>query len=175
MRHLASVAQVPLPVGTPTTLQCLSSPTSWSRSITTIVAPPVWTTKDAEKLYNMPGWGLGYFRANAEGHVTVHPDANKKRGLDLYRLAMDLNAQGVGLPLLLRFSDILQSRIQALATEFGNAIKEFGYEGSYTTVYPVKVNQQRHVIQEIVEFGAPYGVGLEVREQARAPGGARPE
>ncbi|MEA2723379.1 MAG: arginine decarboxylase [Gemmatimonadales bacterium] len=110
----------------------------------------------------MPGWGLGYFRVNAEGHVTVHPDANKKRGLDLYRLAMDLNAQGVGLPLLLRFSDILQSRIQALATEFGNAIKEFGYEGSYTTVYPVKVNQQRHVIQEIVEFGAPYGVGLEV-------------
>ena len=75
---------------------------------------------------------------------------------------MDLNAQGVGLPLLLRFSDILQSRIQALATEFGNAIKESGYEGSYTTVYPVKVNQQRHVIQEIVEFGAPYGVGLEV-------------
>ncbi len=110
----------------------------------------------------MAGWGLGYFRVNAEGHVTVHPDANRKRGLDLYRLAMDLNAQGVGLPLLLRFSDILQSRIQALATEFGNAIKEFGYEGSYTTVYPVKVNQQRHVIQEIVEFGAPYGVGLEV-------------
>jgi arginine decarboxylase len=92
----------------------------------------------------------------------VHPDANRKRGLDLYRLAMDLNAQGVGLPLLLRFSDILQSRIQALATEFGNAIKEFGYQNSYTTVYPVKVNQQRHVIQEIVEFGAPHGVGLEV-------------
>ena len=110
----------------------------------------------------MNGWGLGYFRANAEGHVTVHPDANRKRGLDLYRLAMDLNAQGVGLPLLLRFSDILQSRIQALATEFGNAIKESGYQGTYTTVYPVKVNQQRHVIQEIVEFGAPYGVGLEV-------------
>jgi len=110
----------------------------------------------------MNGWGIGYFRVNAEGHVMVHPDANKKRGLDLYRLAMDLNAQGVGLPLLLRFSDILQSRIQALASEFGNAIKEFGYHGSYTTVYPVKVNQQRHVIQEIVEFGAPHGVGLEV-------------
>ena len=110
----------------------------------------------------MTGWGLGYFRVNAEGHVTVHPDANRKRGLDLYRLAMDLNAQGVGLPLLLRFSDILQSRIQTLATEFGNAIKESGYQGSYTTVYPVKVNQQRHVIQEIVEFGAPHGVGLEV-------------
>ena len=109
----------------------------------------------------MSGWGLGYFRISSEGHVTVHPDTNRKRGLDLYQLAMDLNAQGVGLPLLLRFSDILRSRIHALASEFQNAIKEFGYEGTYTTVYPVKVNQQRHVVQEIVEFGAPHGVGLE--------------
>jgi arginine decarboxylase len=132
-----------------------------SLAITTTAAPPTWSTKDAEKLYNMNGWGLGYFRVNAEGHVTVHPDANKKRGLDLYNLAMDLNAQGVGLPLLLRFSDILRSRIEALATEFSNAIKDFGYGGRYTTVYPVKVNQQRHVMQEIVEFGAPHGVGLE--------------
>ena len=92
------------------------SPAIRSRAITTTVAPRRWTTKDAEKLYNMSGWGLGYFRVNAEGHVTVHPDANRKRGLDLYHLAMDLNAQGVGLPLLLRFSDILRSRIQALAS-----------------------------------------------------------
>ena len=109
----------------------------------------------------MSGWGLGYFRVSPDGHVTVHPDASRKRGLDLYQLAMDLNAQGVGLPLLLRFSDILRSRIHALASEFQSAIKEFGYEGTYTTVYPVKVNQQRHVVQEIVEFGAPHGVGLE--------------
>jgi arginine decarboxylase len=109
----------------------------------------------------MSGWGQGYFRVSPEGHVNVHPDANRKRGLDLYQLAMDLNAQGVGLPLLLRFSDILRSRIQSLASEFASAIKEFGYQGSYTTVYPVKVNQQRHVVQEIVEFGAPHGVGLE--------------
>ena len=129
--------------------------------IATTVAPPTWTVKDAEKLYNMSGWGLGYFRINPDGHVTVHPDANRKRGLDLYHLATDLHAQGVGLPLLLRFSDILKSRIEALSGEFSNAIKEFGYDGSYTTVYPVKVNQQRHVVQEIVEFGAPYGVGLE--------------
>ena len=129
--------------------------------IATSVASPAWAVKDAEKLYNMSGWGLGYFRINADGHVTVHPDANRKRGLDLYHLATDLNAQGVGLPLLLRFSDILKSRIEALSAQFTTAIKEFGYEGSYTTVYPVKVNQQRHVVQEIVEFGAPYGVGLE--------------
>jgi len=109
----------------------------------------------------MSGWGLGYFRISPEGHVTVHADAKRARGLDLFRLALDLQAQGVGLPLLLRFSDILRSRIVTLAEKFANAIQEFGYEGTYTTVYPIKVNQQRHVVQEIVEFGAPHGVGLE--------------
>ncbi len=109
----------------------------------------------------MSGWGQGYFRVNEAGHVAVHPDGNPKRGLDLFQLALDLNAQGVGLPLLLRFSDILRSRIQALAGQFESAIKEFGYDGAYTTVYPVKVNQQRHVVQEIVEFGTPHGAGLE--------------
>ncbi len=130
-------------------------------AITTTVAAPTWTPKDAEKLYAMNGWGLGYFRVNAEGHVTVHPDGDPKRGLDLYQLATDLSAQGVGLPLLLRFSDILKSRIATLAGHFAHAIKEFGYEGKYTTVYPIKVNQQRHVVQEVVEFGEPFGVGLE--------------
>src|SRR3989442_1166927 len=68
-----------------------------------------WSIKDAEKLYNMRGWGLGYFRINAEGHVSVHPDQSGDRAIDLYRLALDLNAQGIGLPLLLRFSDILKA------------------------------------------------------------------
>ncbi|MBK8004669.1 MAG: biosynthetic arginine decarboxylase [Gemmatimonadetes bacterium] len=125
------------------------------------MANVTWSAKDAEKLYNTQGWGLGFFRVNAEGRVTVHPDGNPKRGLDLYQLATDLQAQGVGLPLLLRFSDILRVRIQTLATQFQNAITEFGYTGSYTTVYPIKVNQQRHVVQEIVEFGSAHGVGLE--------------
>jgi arginine decarboxylase len=107
------------------------------------------------------GWGLGFFRINAEGNLTVHPDLDPARGLDLYHLATDLSAQGVGLPLLLRFSDILKTRIEALARNFHAAIEEFGYEGRYTTVYPIKVNQQRHVVQEIVEFGTPHGVGLE--------------
>ena len=109
----------------------------------------------------MPGWGLGFFRTNADGHVTVHADGDPARGLDLYQLALDLQAQGVGLPLLLRFSDILRARISQLAEVFAKAIAEFGYDGSYTTVYPIKVNQQRHVVQEIVEFGAAHGVGLE--------------
>jgi arginine decarboxylase len=124
-------------------------------------ADPAWSLRDAEKLYNMAGWGLGHFRINEHGHVSVHPDGDPARGVDLYQIAMDLHAQGVGLPLLLRFSDILRSRIEALGGEFRRAIEEFGYEGTYTTVYPIKVNQQRHVVQEIVEFGTPLGVGLE--------------
>jgi arginine decarboxylase len=96
----------------------------------------------------------------------VHTDAEPTGGLDLYRLALDLNAQGMSLPLLVRFSDILRSRIELLAEEFGRAIAEFGYEGRYNTVYPIKVNQQRHVVEEIVEFGRPYGVGLECGSKA---------
>ncbi len=114
----------------------------------------------------MKGWGLGFFRINPEGRVAVHPDGNSERGLDLYNLAMDLNAQGVGLPLLLRFSDILKTRITDLATQFGTAISESGYAGSYTTVYPIKTNQQRHVLEEILEFGTPFGVGLESGSKA---------
>jgi len=125
------------------------------------IANSAWSIKDAEKLYNMRGWGLGYFRTNAEGHVTVHPDQDGDRSIDLYRLALDLSAQGIGLPLLLRFSDILKARIAALATEFRRAIEESGYGGTYTSVYPIKVNQQRHVVEEIAAFGSPFGVGLE--------------
>lgn len=114
----------------------------------------------------MPGWGLGYFRINAEGHVVVRPDPADAKELDVFQLAMDLSAQGVGLPLLLRFSDILQARITTLASDFQRAMEEFEYTGSYTTVYPVKVNQQRHVVEEIVEYGGPFGVGLECGSKA---------
>jgi arginine decarboxylase len=127
---------------------------------------PTWSVKDSDKLYNMPGWGKGFFRINAEGHVTVHADGRSNGGLDLYRLALDLNAQGMQLPLLVRFSDILKARIGLLAGEFRRAIDEFGYEGTYTSVYPIKVNQQRHVVEEIVEFGSPVGVGLECGSKA---------
>lgn len=121
-----------------------------------------WTIEDSRELYNLDGWGVGYFDINEKGHVTVHPTRDPERGLDLFELAMDLQAQGIGLPMLLRFSDILRTRIETLAERFQAAIKEFGYEGSYTTVYPIKVNQQRHVIEEIVAFGERFNVGLEV-------------
>ncbi|HEX7243814.1 MAG TPA: biosynthetic arginine decarboxylase [Longimicrobiaceae bacterium] len=128
----------------------------------TIDTKKKWTTDDSRDLYNVDGWGIGYFGINEQGHATVHPTKDAGRGLDLFDLAMDLEAQGVGLPLLLRFSDILRARIATLSDRFGNAIREYGYEGRYTTVYPIKVNQQRHVVEEIVAFGEEFGVGLEV-------------
>ncbi len=121
-----------------------------------------WTIDDSRDLYNVAGWGIGFFDINEEGHVVVRPDkARKERELDLYELVTDLAEQGVGLPMLLRFSDILRSRIEMIRQRFLHAMEEFGYDGGYTLVYPIKVNQQRHVVEEIVDFGRPYGVGLE--------------
>jgi arginine decarboxylase len=125
-------------------------------------SPPSWTIESARELYNIEGWGAGYFDINERGHVVVRPDRDRPdRALDLFDLARDLEEQGVALPVLLRFSDILQSRIESLSERFESAIKEFEYQGGYTSVYPIKVNQQRHVVEEIVQFGKAHGVGLE--------------
>jgi arginine decarboxylase len=130
-------------------------------------APPAepvepWTVDSARSLYNVEGWGIGFFDINEAGHVVVRPDREKTdRELDLFELANDLEEQGVGLPLLLRFSDILRTRIESLNAKFAHAREEYGSQGGYTTVYPIKVNQQRHVVEEIVEFGKTAGVGLE--------------
>ena len=126
------------------------------------VPATAWSIEDSRALYNIEGWGIGYFDINEQGHAVVCPDrARPDRRLDLFNMAMDLGEQGVGLPVLLRFSDILRSRIETLVRTFRRAIEEFEYQGSYTLVYPIKVNQQRHVVEEIVQFGAPHGVGLE--------------
>jgi arginine decarboxylase len=128
-----------------------------------IVGPRAdWTIEKARALYNIEGWGAGFFDIDEQGHVVVRPDKeHPERQLSLYELANDLEEQGVAMPVLLRFSDILRSRIEALSERFHNAIREFEYVGGYTTVYPIKVNQQRHVVEEIVQFGAKHGVGLE--------------
>ena len=125
-------------------------------------AEDTWSIEAARALYNIDGWGAGYFDINEAGHVVVRPDRkHPERELDLLDLATDLEAQGVAMPVLLRFSDILRSRIESLSSRFEEAIREFEYEGGYTTVYPIKVNQQRHVVEEIVQFGKAHGVGLE--------------
>jgi arginine decarboxylase len=125
-------------------------------------AAPAWTIDAARALYNIEGWGAGFFDINEKGHVVVRPDKERpEHTVDLFEVTNDLEEQGIALPVLLRFSDILRSRIEALTTRFQQAREEFAYTGGYTTVYPIKVNQQRHVVEEIVEFGKAHGVGLE--------------
>src|SRR4051812_36345294 len=121
-----------------------------------------WTIDSARALYNIEGWGAGFFDINEKGHVIVRPDKEQpEHVVDLFEITNDLEEQGIALPVLLRFSDILRSRINGLTDRFEQAREEFGYTGGYTTVYPIKVNQQRHVVEEIVEFGQKHRVGLE--------------
>ncbi|MEO7712089.1 MAG: arginine decarboxylase, partial [Gemmatimonadaceae bacterium] len=136
--------------------------TQTAESIAPARADSSWTVDKARTLYNVEGWGAGFFDIDERGHVVVRPDKeHPERQLSLHDLANDLEEQGVALPVLLRFSDILRSRIEALSERFANAIAEYEYVGGYTTVYPIKVNQQRHVVEEIVQFGNKHGVGLE--------------
>jgi arginine decarboxylase len=120
-----------------------------------------WTIKDSLELYKVPQWGGGYFGINEAGRLEVHPAGNDGPRVDLLELVQDLTRRGLRTPLLLRFSDLLASRVTQLVSSFETAIEHYGYEGSYRGVYPIKVNQQRHVVEEIVQFGANKGIGLE--------------
>lgn len=118
-----------------------------------------WTLDQARAVYNIDRWGGGYFDIAPNGHLLVcslrdHP------GVDLHALAGALQTQGYGLPVLVRFSHILHDRIDTLYNAFATALKDYGYQGRYTAVYPIKVNQQRKVVSEIVRHGNTR-IGLE--------------
>ncbi len=131
-------------------------------AVTEPVEPAIWSIDAARALYNVQGWGAGYFDINDRGHAVVRPSRrNPTQEVDLFDLSQDLEEQGIDLPVLLRFSEILHSRIEQLNNRFNAAIEEFEYTGGYTLVYPIKVNQQRQVLEEIVEFGREGGIGLE--------------
>ncbi|UCD10880.1 MAG: biosynthetic arginine decarboxylase [Nitrospinaceae bacterium] len=120
-----------------------------------------WTIEESRDLYNIEGWGAGYFDINRDGHIVVKPRHNGKQEIDLKHLVNDIQDRGYSLPALIRFSDVLKSSIDNLAGGFHKAIQEYGYTGRYHGVYPIKVNQQRQVVDEIVKFGRPYNIGLE--------------
>ena len=120
-----------------------------------------WTVRDSLELYNVNSWGAGFFTISDKGHVEVRPRGENGPCIDLPDLVQDLMQRDLRTPMLVRFSDILASRVQGLCAVFDKAIEEYGYTGGYRGVYPIKVNQQRHVVEEIVQFGAPHRVGLE--------------
>lgn len=120
-----------------------------------------WSTADAAELYDVGRWGKGYFSISPQGHLLVHPERDPRRSIDLKHLVDSMQLRGLDLPLLLRFNGILKDRIRELHDVFARAIADHKYAGSYACVYPVKVNQQRHVVEQVVEYGKHHGFGLE--------------
>ncbi len=120
-----------------------------------------WRIEDSAELYNIAGWGLNYFNINQQGHVTVMPRQKKGPAIDIKELIDELCLRDVAMPVLLRFPDILDDRIETISACFRRAADEYNYKGNYCTVYPIKVNQQRPVVEEIVRYGKKFLIGLE--------------
>jgi len=121
-----------------------------------------WDVARAINTYNIARWGNGYFGVNDAGNMTVRPVQDQGPALDLMAVTEEARDRGLTFPLLLRFQDLLRHRVQVLNEEFRAAIAEAGYQGQYRGVFPIKVNQLREVVEEIMDAGAPYKFGLEV-------------
>jgi len=122
-----------------------------------------WNHLDSEALYNVSRWGADFFRVNERGHVEVTPDgAGSTASVDLHDLIGEIRLRGVATPILLRFDGVLRTRVRQIGEAFDNARQEFEYEAPYRTVYPIKVNQDRHVVEALLEEGRGRQMGLEV-------------
>jgi arginine decarboxylase len=128
------------------------TPSDWTRA---------WTIEQSEDLYRITGWGEPYFSINAAGHVTVSPQGERGSTLDLFELVKALKRRNLELPLLIRFPDILEDRIERLNSVFAKAIARYNYPGIYRGVFPVKCNQQRHLVEALVKYGERHQFGLE--------------
>src|SRR4029077_19480965 len=120
-----------------------------------------WSVEDSLELYNVLSWGLGYFSINSAGHVVVRPDTTATNEIDLLEVVQGLQERDLSAPVVIRFSDILAHRLRHLHTAFAQAITETDYRNRYTAVYPIKVNQQRLVVEEVFRYGREFGFGLE--------------
>jgi arginine decarboxylase len=128
---------------------------------TAVGIPRKWTVADSAEVYGTKYWGHNYFSIAESGNAVAHPGGADGPSIDLKELVDEVTRRGIGLPLLIRFSDVLKSRIVELNETFKNAIAEYGYKGQFKGVYPIKVNQHRYVVEEICQFGRPYHYGLE--------------
>jgi len=121
-----------------------------------------WRVEDSLDLYNVAAWGKGYFSVNSSGHVVVRPDTTAQHEIDLYEVVEGLKARDLTTPVVVRFSDILAHRLRRMHEAFALAIAENDYHNAYAAVYPIKVNQQRLVVEEVYRYGKEFGFGLEV-------------
>ncbi|MGC8742592.1 MAG: biosynthetic arginine decarboxylase [Verrucomicrobiia bacterium] len=122
----------------------------------------IWSIQDAKNLYNIHRWGAKYFDINDEGHVVATPLQEAGVQVDLTDVVEEARERGLKFPLLIRFQDILRHRVEAINIAFRNSIREFNFQGRYRGVFPIKVNQLREVVEEILDAGKPYNFGLEV-------------
>ena len=120
-----------------------------------------WTIEDSEELYRINEWGVPYFSINTAGHVMVSPQGDRGGSLDLHLLIEALRKRNLELPIIIRFSDILEDRLDRLNSAFSKAVSRYQYEGGYRGVFPVKCNQQRHLVESMVSFGERHDFGLE--------------
>ncbi len=120
-----------------------------------------WSITDASEIYEVPRWGKGYFSVGPNGNLLVHPSKDPAVSIDLKELVDRVQVRGLDLPMLIRFKGILKDRMKEIHDAFAQAIREHDYQGKYACVYPIKVNQQRQVVEEVVEYGREYGFGLE--------------
>jgi len=120
-----------------------------------------WKIEDALETYQVGYWGKGYFNINAAGHLVVQPSIDEKRSIDLLEVVEGLKARDLNAPVVIRFSDILKHRLERLHDAFAQAIAENGYGSRYCSVYPIKVNQQRLVVEEVYRCGEEFNFGLE--------------
>ncbi len=120
-----------------------------------------WDVADASDLYEVQRWGKGYFSVSSAGHLLVHPTKNPNNAIDLKELVDRLQLRGMQLPILVRFNGILQDRLRELHQAFQASIQAYEYQGKYRCIYPIKVNQQRQVVEEIIQQGRKYGFGVE--------------
>lgn len=120
-----------------------------------------WTEQDSGDLYDVARWGKGYFSISADGHLLVHPNRQADRSIDAKELVDRLQVRGMDVPILLRFDGILKDRLCELKAAFDRAIDDHDYQGSYSCVFPIKVNQERRVVERIIEYGREFGFGLE--------------
>src|SRR6476661_2356616 len=120
-----------------------------------------WDVESAISTYNVDGWGTGYFTINAAGNAEVRPLQEKGGAIDILDVVNEARGRGLGFPLVIRFQDLLRHRVESVNCAFQKAIEEFGYRNHYRGVFPIKVNQLREVIEEIVDAGQEFHFGLE--------------
>src|SRR6478736_6698672 len=125
-------------------------------------ATPPWDISAARNLYNIQRWGAKYFDINDAGHVVAKPLQEAGACVDVTDVIEEAKGRGLKFPLLIRFQDILRHRVESINQAFRNSITEFNYQGKYRGVFPIKVNQLREVVEEILDAGKPYQFGLEV-------------